>query len=90
MKQRILVTGASSGLGMFTAARLAEAGCAVVASATKLAAGPGRFKESLGVRRISSPACRLLGEDRTSLKLVLTSESDPGRVKTQKFKTRRE
>jgi hypothetical protein len=62
---------------MFTAARLAEAGCAVVASATKLAAGAGRFKESLGLRRISSPACRLLGEDRTSLKLVLTSESDP-------------
>jgi NAD(P)-dependent dehydrogenase (short-subunit alcohol dehydrogenase family) len=32
MKQRILVTGASSGLGMSTAARLAEAGYAVVAS----------------------------------------------------------
>jgi hypothetical protein len=32
MKQRILVTGASGGLGMLTAARLAEAGYAVVAT----------------------------------------------------------
>jgi hypothetical protein len=32
MRQRILVTGTSSGLSMLTAARLAEAGCAVVAS----------------------------------------------------------
>jgi NAD(P)-dependent dehydrogenase (short-subunit alcohol dehydrogenase family) len=32
MKQRILVTSASSGLGMVTAARLAGAGYAVVAS----------------------------------------------------------